>query len=96
MTTATVEREELLQIVRDLPERKVSPALSLLHKLREEDDPYPDDPLLIGNFNEETLEACRELREGRGTTFASAEEMFASMGFADAYARSIGKIQPRR
>ncbi|MDR1509742.1 MAG: hypothetical protein LBS53_08890 [Synergistaceae bacterium] len=42
--------------------------------------------------NEETLEACRELREGRGIKFTSAEEMFTNMGFADAYARSIGKI----
>jgi hypothetical protein len=53
MTTMTIEetRENLLQIVRDLPDEKMSSALSLLHKLQEDDgDPYPDDPLLSGNF----------------------------------------------
>jgi hypothetical protein len=82
MNTTTIEetREDLLQIVRDLPDEKVSSALSLLHKFQEDDgDPYPDDPLLSGNFNEETLEAFRELEEGGGTTCSSLENLFAQL-----------------
>jgi hypothetical protein len=41
-----------------------------------ESAPYPDDPFLIAAPNAETLEACRELNEGRGIRFESKEELF--------------------
>lgn len=36
----------------------------------------PDEP----NFNEETLEAFRELESGGGTVYKSAEDMYADLG----------------
>jgi hypothetical protein len=74
------ERETLYRRILELPEED----FGLVKQ-------YVDD-LEAHEPNEETLDACRELREGRGIKFASAEEMFTNMGFADAYARSIGKI----
>jgi hypothetical protein len=87
MTTAIIEHEELFQMIQELPAEKLAIVSNLVRDLLKEGDESP---------NAETLEACRELREGRGIKFDSVEEMFASMGFANAYAQSIGEIQPRR
>jgi hypothetical protein len=77
----------------DLPDEKVEPALSLLHRLQKDNDPYPDDPLLSGKFNEETLEAFRELESGGGQQYSSVREMFADMGFGDVYDQEFGELQ---
>ncbi|MDR1580379.1 MAG: hypothetical protein LBS35_08475 [Synergistaceae bacterium] len=78
--TQTVDKETLCQKILRLPDGDARQVSDFIDSL---EDRKP---------NEETLEACRELREGRGIKFTSAEEMFTDMGFADAYARSIGKI----
>ena len=80
MPTQTIEREAIYQKILRLSDSDAKQVSEFINSL-EAHEP-----------NEETLEACRELREGRGIKFTSAEEMFADMGFADAYARSIGKI----
>jgi hypothetical protein len=83
MITTIGEREELFQMIQELPAEKLEAVSTLVRNLWKEENEIP---------NMETLEACRELREGRGIKFASAEEMFTNMGFADAYARSIGEV----
>jgi hypothetical protein len=40
------------------------------------DDPYPDDPLLAGTPNAETLGALREVEEGNLLSFDSKDKLF--------------------
>ena len=83
MSTALAERDELEQAIRSLPDQQVRVVLEFVRDLEEEEH-VP---------NAETLEAIREIREGRGQRFSSVEEMFTDMGFTDAYARAINEIQ---
>jgi hypothetical protein len=39
--------------------------------------PLPDDP----PFNKQTIEAMRELEEGKGTRYKSVRDMFKKLGF---------------
>ena len=40
MTTATVEREELQQLIRNLPDEKVITAVEFMRRLRADSDPF--------------------------------------------------------
>ncbi len=61
--------EELVQVIQ-------AKAKARLDELEAKSGPLPDEP----NFNEETLEAFRELESGGGTVYKSADDMNADLG----------------
>jgi antitoxin component of RelBE/YafQ-DinJ toxin-antitoxin module len=80
-TTQTIERDAIFQKILRLSDSDAKQVSEFIDSL---ESPEP---------NEETLEACRELREGRGIKFTSAEEMFANMGLEELFTR-IGRLAP--
>jgi hypothetical protein len=56
MTTTTVERDELLQLVRDLPDEKLITVLNFARTIRGEDEEHEP--------NEETARILRESKAG--------------------------------
>ena len=59
--------EELIQAIRAKAKARLEEAKA---------GPLPDEP----DFNEETLEAFRELESGGGTVYKSAADMYADLG----------------
>jgi hypothetical protein len=67
MTTQTVERRGLHQVIDTLPDEAIAKVIHYIASLREEP-------------NARTLESMQELSEGRGKRYASAEAMFEDLG----------------
>jgi hypothetical protein len=75
MTTATLEREEILQKIRDLPDDKLPDVLGFVEALQEEDD----EPL-----TEEELEAIAQAEEDIAAgNFCTLEEFNREMDELD-------------
>jgi hypothetical protein len=72
MTTAILEREELLQIVRDLPDDKLKTILKFTKGILDEGD----EP------NEETIKVLEDIEAGRNLLgpYPSLEAMFKDFG----------------
>jgi hypothetical protein len=79
VTTATLEREELEQVVHRLPDDKVRIALDFIHRLDDIDEYEP---------NAETVAAMREAEHPEDLkSYAGIEEMFRDFG-VDPYAHA--------
>jgi hypothetical protein len=74
MTTATLEREELLQVVRDLPDDKLAYTLKLVRNILDENE--GDTP------NEETIKVLKDIEAGRNLLgpYPTLEAMFKDFG----------------
>ena len=81
MPTQTVECQELHQVIDALPDDSVITALELIRGLQSnaETDEWVD-PIETGNLNAETLEAIRDVEEGRVERFESKEALFKDLG----------------
>ena len=81
MTTQTAERQELQRVIDALPDDRVVAMLDFARGL------HPNieatewiDPIETGTWNAETMAAIKELDEGGGTRYSSAEELFKDLG----------------
>jgi predicted nucleic acid-binding Zn-ribbon protein len=72
MTTTTIEREELVQIVRNLPDDKVKSVLNLIQELQDEGH----EP------NEETIKILEDSEAGRNLLgpYDTLDDMFKDFG----------------
>ena len=68
MTTLTVARQELLDVVGSIPENRVIVALDFIKNLRDET-----------TVNAESQAAITELREGKGKRFSTIEALMADL-----------------
>ena len=81
MTTQTAERQELQRVIDTLPDDRVAAMLDFARSL----SPHTEtaewvDPIETGTWNAETMAAIKELDEGGGTRYSSAEELFKDLG----------------
>ena len=81
MTTQTAERQELQRVIDTLPDDRVAAMLDFARGLRLDTESAEWlDPVETGTWNAETMAAIKELDEGGGTRYSSAEELFKNLG----------------
>ena len=80
MLTQTAERQELHQVIDTLPDVSITAILDLIRSLRHSEDHEWVDPIEVGTWNAETLEAIREVEEGRAERFESREALYKDLG----------------
>ena len=81
MLTQTAERQELHQVIDTLTGDSVKAVLDFARSVRARTETAEwVDPIETGVWNADTLEAIRELEEGRGIQFENAEELFNDLG----------------
>ena len=81
MLTQTAERQELHKVIDMLSDKRAEDMLKIAKILQWhfEDDDWVD-PIETGTWNAETLEAIREVEEGRAERFESKEALFKDLG----------------
>ena len=80
MQTQTVERQKLHQMIDTLPDGSITAILDFIKRLRHFEAPEWIDPIEVGAWNAETLEAIREVEEGRAERFESKEALYKDLG----------------
>ena len=81
MQTKTAKRRELHQMIDTLPDDGVTAMFDFVKNLRLHTEHAEwVDPIETGTWNAETLEAVRELEEGGGVQFETAEELYKDLG----------------
>ena len=80
MTTQTAERQELQRVIDALSDDRVEAMLNFIRSLRPDTEAAEwIDPIETGAWNAETMAAIKELDEGGGTRYSSAEELFKDL-----------------
>ena len=81
MQTQTTERQELHRVIDMLPENSVLAMLDLIKSLQQNTETVDwVDPIEIGAWNTETLDAIRDIKEGKVKCFESKEALFKDLG----------------
>ena len=80
MTTHTAERQELYKMIDTLPDDSVIAMRDFIRSLLPNAETTEwVDPIETGTWNAETMAAIKELDEGGGTRYSSAEELFKAL-----------------